>query len=93
MPDMFITSFIHPLQNIFSCYDTSLSGAIIIFFSVISPGNDYLHALWKGIYCHFSSAFPSIPALQNPAAVYKRRDSFDKDNQDDEWNLIYAAFM
>lgn len=23
----------------------------------------------------------------------KGRDSFDKDNQDDEWNLIYATFM
>ena len=93
MLGMFIMSFIHPLQNIFSCYDTSLSGAIIIIFSVISPGNDFSHALWKCIYCPFSCAFPSIPALQNPAAVYKRRDSFDKDNQDDEWNLIYATFM
>lgn len=93
MPAMFITSFIHTLQNIFSCYETSLSSAIIIIFSVISPGNDFLHALWKCIYCPFSSTYPSIPALQNSAAVYKRRDSFDKDNQDDEWNLIYATFM
>lgn len=93
------TIYVHSIPHLLSCKTFShtleqVCLAQLPFLSLMPQGKDFFPVLCGSMYIAHPLLLSLVFWCYTTLLLFIRgRDSFDKDNQDDEWNLIYATFV